>query len=415
MPIRAADAWRTLLTPAAQPLIAAAADADPSAPTDVERLRRLAPDADRAADLVRAALQLAVARRKAGFKGIPSAATLLADVDAVEQATAWPVAMYKARRLIAAWHRLPAERRGPIVDLCSGAGVDAMAIGDVGLPILAIDLDPARALMTVTNTRCPTACADVATLDLAGHPFHLDPARRDADTGRRARRLADYAPDPTALAARLAAAPFGVVKLSPAVDRDEADDLAHRFDADAQLEFISHAGGLGHAHVWVDAADTLDLAAAPRAAALIDDHGQATTLAGQPGRPNVAQLSEYLFAVDPAVERAELMHRLGLSSPHPALGLLTADAPVDSPWLTAFRVLDHQPYQPKRLKRNLAEHHAGVVEVKTRDQAVDPDRLQRDLRGHASADPANTLTVFVLRWDRALFATVTRRVSSTRQ
>jgi len=50
---------------------------------------------------------------------------------------------------------------------------------------------------------------------------------------------------------------------------------------------------------------------------------------------------------------------------------------------------------------------AGVVEVKTRGGAVDPDRAQRRLRG-----PGETpFTVFVLRWDRQIIAMVTRRLA----
>ncbi|MEM6334199.1 MAG: hypothetical protein AAF823_12755, partial [Planctomycetota bacterium] len=104
-------------------------------------------------------------------------------------------------------------------------------------------------------------------------------------------------------------------------------------------------------------------------------------------------------------------------APPPALGLLPAPTPQpphvtadQSTFLTPFEVLDHQPYNLKRLKRTLAAHHAGLVEVKTRDQAVNPDTLQPQLRGPAPPNPQHTLTVFILRWDRAIFATITRRL-----
>ena len=50
---------------------------------------------------------------------------------------------------------------------------------------------------------------------------------------------------------------------------------------------------------------------------------------------------------------------------------------------------------------------AGMVEVKTRGKAVDPDRVQSDLRG----DGDTTYTVFILRFDRQVRALVTRRVA----
>ncbi|MEM1209646.1 MAG: hypothetical protein AAGI54_10300 [Planctomycetota bacterium] len=52
-----------------------------------------------------------------------------------------------------------------------------MALRNAGAPVLALDADPARALMTRHNAGCPVACADIANLRLAGRPFHLDPAR----------------------------------------------------------------------------------------------------------------------------------------------------------------------------------------------------------------------------------------------
>ncbi|MEO0588596.1 MAG: class I SAM-dependent methyltransferase, partial [Planctomycetota bacterium] len=180
-----AQLWRQLTQPHLAPLVAAARDADPASPADVARLRKLAPQ-----PLVHAALQLAAARRKAIAKlSAPTGSTfgdqaqhLLADPAAVEQATDPVAAAYKASRLRDAFRALPPDQQRPFVDLACGAGLDARALLDEGLPVLAIDADPTRCVMAQHNTarRAAVACADATQLNLHAHPFHLDPARRTA-------------------------------------------------------------------------------------------------------------------------------------------------------------------------------------------------------------------------------------------
>ena len=95
--------------------------------------------------------------------------------------------------------------------------------------------------------------------------------------------------------------------------------------------------------------------------------------------------------------------------PHPRVGLLASDTLVESPWLTAFEVLDDMPWHERRVKDALDGLGVGIVEVKTRGKAVDPDVVQKSLRGTGEAK----LTVFVLRFDRAIRAIIARRVRET--
>ncbi len=97
-----------------------------------------------------------------------------------------------------------------------------------------------------------------------------------------------------------------------------------------------------------------------------------------------------------------------LASIHPQLGLLTSDRPeaCDSPWLTPFELAVQMPWRAKKVRRWLAGQDAGVVEVKTRGGAVDPEKARRELRGKGQTP----FTVFVLRRGRKLVAYVTRRV-----
>ena len=90
------------------------------------------------------------------------------------------------------------------------------------------------------------------------------------------------------------------------------------------------------------------------------------TLDGEPGRAPLGPMRRYLYAVHPAVERAELMHLLAEehTAPliHRKLGLLTRDTPTTSPWLTGFELLAELPWRPKKVKQWLSQRDAGIVE-----------------------------------------------------
>ena len=371
----------------------------------VARLRR-AHDAD----TVAVALDLVRARAKAATKFPDHAATLLADPAGVEQATSRTVAAYKARRFVQVRDGV-VDR--PVVDLGCGIGGDTMSLAAAGLNVTAVDLDPVRAGMAAHNAGVPAAVADArdwcpsgdSSGDESAAPpvaaLHLDPARRTA--AGRTHRLADTLPPPDVVAALIKrhAAAGVAVKLSPAIDLAE---LAEALPP-GEVEFISEAGRLVQAVLWTGG--LLPPASPARRATLLAD-GQIHTLAGDPGEPAWSEPQRLLFTVDPAVERARLMHHLELPAIHPQLGLLTADADPRSPWLTGFELIEQLPWREKRVAAALQARGAGVVEVKTRGGAVDPDRAQRRLRGKGKTP----FTVFVLRWDRQVVALVTRRLAS---
>ncbi|MEL7484971.1 MAG: hypothetical protein AAFN41_11550, partial [Planctomycetota bacterium] len=103
-----------------------------------------------------------------------------------------------------------------------------------------------------------------------------------------------------------------------------------------------------------------------------------------------------------------LAESLGVGALHPKLGVLTSDERVESRWLTGFRVLERMPWRVERVREAVASLGGGIVEVKTRGGAADPDRAQRELRGTGE----RTLTVFVLRFGSAIEAIITERDSS---
>ncbi|MEZ4680439.1 MAG: class I SAM-dependent methyltransferase [Caldilineaceae bacterium] len=145
--------------------------------TRLQDLRREFSPAEAGALLTQARL-----RQKAVGK-FPNAEQLFFTPDALEQATAWPVAQHRA-----AWfaERVPA---GPILDLGCGIGGDLLALAEQR-PVIGIDLDPVRLQFAAANAeimgvadRVQLIEADWTSLRRAGTLPHAvaafaDPARR---------------------------------------------------------------------------------------------------------------------------------------------------------------------------------------------------------------------------------------------
>ncbi|MFM8640381.1 MAG: THUMP-like domain-containing protein, partial [Planctomycetota bacterium] len=102
---------------------------------------------------------------------------------------------------------------------------------------------------------------------------------------------------------------------------------------------------------------------------------------------------------------------LGAAEAAPGLGILTGERPPAGPmaaWTEAFEVVEELPARERTLAAWLAARGAGIVTVRTRGGACDPDAWQRALRGPGS-DP---WTVFVLRLGSDRLAYAVRRVEA---
>ncbi len=385
--------WSALLEPGQDDLRGAAADADPSDVSAVARLRKKHP-----AELVHAALLLATARRKLARKW--PGRELVADPEGAEMASGVLAAAHKARRFA------EAGIEGPVLDLCCGIGADVVALVEAGLSVEAIDRDPVRAWMAGVNAGCPTRTADVTEIDLGGHAFHLDPSRRD-DKGRRI-RYDLLTPGPEFIE-RACAGRTGAVKLPPGIGRGGEGGEP----PEGELEYISERGSMTQAVLW-----TGGLARSSVGATRLVHGEPAATISGEPEAaydiPFVdldSEVEEHMWVhtVDASVERAALLAslcvRTGLSMPHPQTGLLIGDDRSDDPFLTPFRLRAVMPWRRSKVKAWLAEHSVGLVEVKTRGKAADPDVEQKALRGKGDTP----FVVFVLRFDQAVKALICER------
>jgi hypothetical protein len=400
--------WQALAEPSNAALVDEAMRAPPRDVAAVARLRK-----HWSAELVHVALLLAEARRKAVLKFGARAATLWADPQGVEMASSVLAADHKCARFslqLQDW---------PMLDLCSGIGGDAMSLARC-FDLTVVDRDPVRAWMAAKNARCSLLVRDAESCDSSPGPLHIDPARRDAG-GRRAWSLDAMQPDIEVVLGLLARTSWGgAVKLSPGADLDAVQSRL----GVCEVEVISENGRLTQAVAW-----TGDMwAHGTRTATLIrgspDEPWEKRRTHALTGAPLVAESPpaiadalpcRYLYEPDDSVERADLLHVLcatvGAPMLHPRVGLLTADAIIDSPWLTPFEMLAHTPWNQKRVAAMLRDRRAGIVEVKTRGGVVNPDELQPALSG----DEGEPLVLFVLRMGEkgGIHAIIAKRLSST--
>lgn len=367
------SAWQALDSPAGERLLDLCRNLDLRHPASLEALRR-----DHRTEVVLAAVELTLARRAALAKFGHRVETLWADQAGVEMASSMLAAIHKARRFAAL------QPAAPVFDLCCGIGADAMALAAAGLDVIGIDLDEARAWMCACNARCPTRTMDVQRLAPDEvHLFHIDPQRR-SDADRRSPRIDDLQPGIAYLSSLSASAEAGCIKLFPGVPYDALPP--------GEVEILSEQGRLRQALLW-----TGELASPHhlRTATVLDAGAMIT---GQPGPAPLGDLGAFVFAVDPAVERAELIGELaaqtGLTTPHHSSGLLTGDQNVASPFLRSFRLLEEMPWSLSRVRARLRDLDAGIVTIKTRGGVVDPDRIQAQLRGQGS----RPLVLFIQRF-----------------
>ncbi len=361
--------------------------------------------------LVAVAVEAARARMRAMDKFHPELADrIIADEEGVMVASSALAASHKAARFVQAG-------AATALDLCCGIGAVAYELGRAGLAVTGVDRSPVRAWMAWMNAHCEQLVADVedqAVLERVRGAFvHLDPSRRTGS--KRTHAYEDYQPGPETIERIIDAAAGACVKLGPGVDFPRLPTPPGSF-----VELLGEFGRLTQALLW-----TGTLAANQ---GVEPGHRVATRLPGgerfaaEPGplidlgawydssgpeRP----VLEHLYEADPALERGSLLGAFaeshGLRPIHPAVGVLTGEKIIASPWLTRFGVLEAMPWRRKAVKARLRELGAGIVAVKTRAKLVDPDALQKDLRGPGDEE----LTLFVLRLGDTPTAIITRRAT----
>ncbi|CAL9463511.1 THUMP-like domain-containing protein [Streptomyces sp. enrichment culture] len=375
-----------LLTPEGRALLDEVRGTDPAHELAVAtRLRREHP-----AGLVSAALGQARLRQRAVAKfGEQDAGRMFFTPAGVEQSTRASVAAYRAERF---------KELGvtSVADLCCGIGGDAIALARAGIRVLAVDRDPLTAAAARANADAlgltgliQVREADVTEVDTAGYDaVFVDPARR----GGRGRIFDPEAYSPPlswAVGAARTASRAAALKVAPGIPHEAVP-------ADAEAEWISDGGEVKEAVLWFGAGQ-----AAPVRATLLP--GPRTLPSRGLPDPAVRPPGRYLYEPDGAVVRAHLVAEVaeeldgGLLDA--TIAYITADEHRPTPYATAYEITDRLPFNVKKLKALLRERQVGVLTVKKRGSAVEPEELRRKVlpKPHGRA----SVTVFLTRVDGA--------------
>ncbi|MEU8645818.1 class I SAM-dependent methyltransferase [Streptomyces sp. NPDC048674] len=341
------------------------------------RLRREHP-----AELVSAALGQARLRQRAVAKfGSEDAGRMFFTPNGVEQSTRTSVAVHRAERLRALGVR-------SVADLCCGIGGDAIALARAGIRVLAVDRDP----LTVAAARANADAlgladlievreTDVTEVDTAGYDaVFVDPGRR----GGRGRIFdpESYSPPLSWAVGAAVKAPVAALKVAPGIPHEAVP-------AEAEAEWISDGGDVKEAVLWFGTEPGLvraTLLPGPRAL-----RGR-----GLPD-PAVRTVGRYLYEPDGAVIRAHLVAEVaedldgGLVDE--TIAYVTADELRPTPYASAYEITDRLPFNVKRLKALLREREVGVLTVKKRGSAVEPEELRRKVKPQGP----RSATVFLTR------------------
>ncbi|MGV0870678.1 class I SAM-dependent methyltransferase [Mycolicibacterium sp. XJ879] len=330
-------------------------------------------------------------RRKAATK-FPCADDWLFTGEALQQATAEPVARHRAQRL--------ADVR--VHDATCSIGTELAALVDSADVILGSDIDPVRLAMAQHNVRTVDLCrADALRPITRGAVVLLDPARRRG--GRRRFDPRDYTPALDALLTVYRDHDF-VVKCAPGIDFS----AVRRLGFTGEIEVTSLAGSVREACLWSGA---LAEAAVTRRATILDTGEQLTD--AEPDDCVVAPAGRWIVDPDGAVVRAGLVRhyaaRHGLWQLDRDIAYLSGDRLPDG--VRGFEVLEQIDYSERRLRQALSARGVVGLEILVRGVDVDPDRLRSRLRLRGSTrasaiitrigtGPASWATAFICRPSR---------------
>jgi predicted RNA methylase len=311
---------------------------------------------DRAVVLVETTLL----RRKAAAKFVDPSGWLFTD-EALQQATAEPVAAHRARRLAGL----------TVHDATCSIGTELAALRNSAAYVVGSDIDPVRLAMAGHNVAEVDLCrADALRPVTRDTVVLVDPARRSG--GRRRFDPRAYTPALDALLDVYHDRDL-VVKSAPGIDFDALSRLGFR----GEIEVVSLAGSVREACLW---SDGLAGEGVTRRATMLDT-GESVTDA-DPDTCPVATAGRWIVDPDGAVVRAGLVRhyaaRHGLWQLDPDIAYLSGDRLPDN--VRGFEVLEELTYSERRLRQALSARDVGAVEILVRGLDVDPDALRTRLR-----------------------------------
>ncbi|WP_308161225.1 THUMP-like domain-containing protein [Dietzia psychralcaliphila] len=343
-----------------------------------------------------AAIDVVTARRRAHGRVRGADQMLLTD-EAVQQATAWPVAALRAVRL--------AGR--DVHDVTCSVGAELGELVRTADRVVGSDLDRVRARMAAHNVPGALVCvADALAPPSRDTVLVADPARRSG--GRRIHDPDQLSPPLPALL-DVARDRDHVIKCAPGLDTSVLDHSG-------EVELVSLDGSVREACLWSPGLS----AGVRRRATVVRTTGAGTPPPFGPPRLVADGLAVHVeevtdgdddeveahgeadrFIVDPdgAVVRAGLVRhwarRHGLRQLDPRIAHLTG--PAIPGGYTGFEVLQRCRLDRKELRQILRQRDCGSLEILVRGVDTDPDVLRRSLALKGS----RPLALVVTRIDRS--------------
>ena len=316
-------------------------------------------------------------RRRAAAKlsELPGSHNWLFTDEALQQASAAPVALHRSKRM-----------SGKVVhDVTCSVGTELAALRGSAAELVGSDIDPVRLAMARHNlgdavNLCRADALRPVTRDAV---VVADPARRSG--GRRRFNPRDYQPALDDLLEAYRDRDM-VVKCAPGIDFDAMAQLGF----DGEIEVTSYRGSVREACLW---SSGLVEPGVRRRASILDRGEQVTD--ADPDECGVRDAGRWLIDPDGAVVRAGLVRhyaaRHGLWQLDPHIAYLSGDRLPAG--VRGFEVLDRLAFDERRLRQALAALDCGALEILIRGVDVDPDALRRRLALRGS----RSLTVVITR------------------
>ncbi|WP_207576432.1 THUMP-like domain-containing protein [Mycolicibacterium iranicum] len=315
-------------------------------------------------------------RRKAAAKFAHAADWLFTD-DALQQATAEPVARHRARRLAGA----------VVHDATCSIGTELAALRHSASFTLGSDTDPVRLAMAGHNLGLDgpavALCRADALRPVTGNAVVLvDPARRSGTRRRFDPRA--YLPPLDELLDVLRHREFAV-KCAPGIDFT----IVGQMGFDGEIEVTSLGGSVREACLW---SRGLGGGGVRRRATMLDTGEQIDNTA--PDDCGVAAAGRWIVDPDGAVVRAGLVRhyavRHGLWQLDPDIAYLSGDHLPDG--VRGFEVLEILAFSERHLRQALSARDVGSVEILVRGVDVDPDALRARMRLRGSMQATVVIT-----------------------
>ena len=290
-----------------------------------------------------------------------------------------------------------------VLDICSGAGADAVALARRCAQVIAVDQDPIACNLTELNAArnhvyVVTKCCPAESLTLEDSPYvHLDPDRRS--TGARVSALREFQPSWETISTFLNQCQGLSMKVAPATTPAELPNPP------SVVRFLSRNRSVRQQR-WIWGLDRWPQDSLVISACLRNEWHHEIFPMSAYGRiksgdythsRDVIQdsVTEFIADYEPAIRAANcslaMAQRLGCQLLHQEGGYLLRSQPIEHPMLRWFRVVEVLPLDRKKLIAYCRKFPARQWEFKSRGVEVNLQELSRSIPTSADEDRVRTI------------------------